>query len=78
MSDALDDLLSAIDQLELDDDEPDPFPWTDAARWCPAEVAWTAPYDDGLPEFLDDGAVIVTDPMRPWVVVAYTPPWWAE
>ncbi|MFV8275806.1 hypothetical protein [Mycobacteroides abscessus] len=73
--DPLDSLLATIDQL--DDDEPDDFPWTDAARWSPAALVELAndPYDV-LPE-LDDGAVIVTDPERPWVVTVYEPPWWA-
>lgn len=76
-SDPLDDLLATIDALE-DDTEVDPFPWTDAARWCPAVVAWESrdPYGD-LPAFDDDGAVVITDAARPWVVVRYTPPWWA-
>lgn len=74
----LDALLDTIDQLDAEDDEVDPFPWTDAARWCPAAITWAAPYDDGLPEFTDDGAVVICDPLRPWVVTAYTPPWRAE
>ncbi|EIC62263.1 hypothetical protein [Mycobacteroides abscessus] len=78
MGDPLDALLATIDALESDDDEVDDFPWTDAARWCPTEVEWDDPFEDSLPAFMDDGAVIVTDPMRPWVVTAYTPPWWAR
>lgn len=80
MTSDLDALLSTIDSLELDDDtdEVDDFPWHDAARWCPAELEWAAPYDDAMPEFTDDGAVIVCDPARPWVVTLYQPPWWAE
>lgn len=84
MTDALDNLLATIDALEADTDddddtdEIDPFPWTDAARWCPTEVAWDAPYDDTLPEFEDDGCVMVCDPERPWVVLVYEPPWWAR
>lgn len=76
MGDPLTELLDTITELESDD-ERDDFPWCDAARWCPTEVAWDAPYDDTLPAFLDDGCVIITDPMRPWVVVEYQPPWWA-
>ncbi|BBX30728.1 hypothetical protein MMAG44476_20034 [Mycolicibacterium mageritense DSM 44476 = CIP 104973] len=76
MTDPLDALLDTIDALELDDDDTDDFPWTDAARWCPTELDWADPYDDPLPAFEDDGAVIVTDPDRPWVV-RYEPPWWA-
>lgn len=79
VTDALDNLLATIDALEADtDDEVDDFPWHDAARWCPTEVEWDDPFGDDLPEFLDDGAVIVCDPMRPWVVLDYTPPWWAR
>lgn len=80
MAGDLDALLAEIDALEADTDEPevDDFPWHDAARWSPAAITWDAPYDNPLPEFLDDGAVIVTDPARPWVVVSYQPPWWAE
>lgn len=79
-ADPLDGLLATIDQLDDDtDDEVDDFPWHDAARWSPGvstvELA-DDPYDV-LPE-LDDGAVMVCDPLRPWVVVSYTPPWWAE
>lgn len=76
----LDALLATISELELDDtdDEVDTFSWADAARWCPTELEWAAPYDDQLPAFTDDGAVVVTDPARPWVVVEYQPPWWAE
>lgn len=77
MVDDLDTLIETIDHLEEDEDT-DTFPWCDAARWCPTEVAWDAPYDDPLPEFTDDGAVMVCDPLRPWVVVVYEPPWWAE
>lgn len=78
MTGDLDSLLATID--ELDDDEPDDFPWTDAARWCPTEVEWeeNSPYGDTLPEFMDDGAVIVVDAERPWVVLVYEPPWWAR
>lgn len=76
--DPLSDLLDDIDALEADDDETDPFPWHDAARWSPTVVTWDDPYGDPLPEFLDDGAVIICDPARPWVVLDYTPPWWAE
>lgn len=80
MSDALAELLAAIDSLELDDDEPDVFPWHDAARWSPAaiEAEKRDPYGDTLPEFTDDGAVMICDPARPWVVLDYSPPWWAE
>lgn len=79
MGDPLTELLATIDQLDDDtDDEPDLYPWTDAARWCPTEVDWAAPYDDQLPEFMDDGAVVICDPERPWVVTLYQPPWWAE
>lgn len=76
----LDALLSTIDALEADTDEPevDTFSWADAARWCPTEVHWDDPFGDDLPEFLDDGCVMVVDAARPWVVTAYTPPWWAE
>ncbi|MDM2173433.1 Uncharacterised protein [Mycobacteroides abscessus subsp. abscessus] len=77
----LDALLATITELEAEDDEvgePDTFPWCDAARWCPAEVHWDDPFGDTLPAFLDDGAVIICDPLRPWVVVSYQPPWWAE
>lgn len=78
-ADPLDSLLATIDSLELDDDEVDTFPWHDAARWSPGvstvELA-DDPYDV-LPE-LDDGCVMVCDSARPWVVVSYTPPWWAE
>lgn len=77
-ADPLDELLDTIDALELEADEPNLFPWTDAARWCPTEVSWDDPWDDGLPEFTDDGAVMVCDLLRPWVVTLYTPPWWAE
>ena len=76
-ADPLTELLATIDALELED-EPDPFPWHDAARWCPTELAWADSYGDPLPEFMDDGAVIIVDPARPWVVLVYQPPWWAE
>lgn len=72
----LDDLLADIAALELED-EPDDFPWFDAARWSPAEAAWDDPYEDSL-QFEDDGCVMVCDPARPWVVVSYQPPWWAR
>lgn len=73
----LDDLLDAIDQLE-DDTEPevDPFPWCDAARWSPTVACTPDPYGN-LPAFMDDGAVIVVDAARPWIVTVYEPPWWA-
>lgn len=74
--DSLDSLLATIDQLEADDE--DTFSWADAARWCPAALDWADPFEDSLPEFMDDGAVIIVDPARPWVVTAYTPPWWAR
>ncbi|CPW95143.1 hypothetical protein [Mycobacteroides abscessus] len=74
----LDALLATISELEDDTDEVDDFPWHDAARWCPAALEWDDPFGDTLPEFEDDGAVIVVDAARPWVVVEYTPPWWAE
>lgn len=81
-ADPLDGLLATITELETDDtdepDEVDDFPWHDAARWCPTEVHWDDPFGDTLPEFTDDGAVIVCDPARPWVVLEYQPPWWAE
>ena len=77
MGDPLTELLDTIDALETED-EPDTFPWCDAARWSPAALEWAAPYDDALPEFADDGCVIICDPMRPWVVLVYEPPWWAE
>lgn len=74
----LDALLDRIDALDDDTDEPDTFPWTDAARWTPgverAELR-DDPYDV-LP-LPDDGCVVVTDPERPWVVREYQPPWWA-
>jgi len=73
----LDTLLDTIDSLELDD-EPDTFPWVDSARWCPAALNWADPFEDSLPQFTDDGAVVICDPMRPWVVTVYQPPWWAE
>lgn len=72
----LDSLLDAIDQL--DDDTDDPYPWTDAARWSPAVASAPDPYGDPLPAFDDDGCVIVCDPLRPWVVLVYEPPWWAR
>lgn len=82
MASPLDSLLADIDALEADDDgEPDLFPWTDAARWSPAaalEAETADPYDDTLPAFADDGAVIIVDPLRPWVVLEYQPPWWAR
>lgn len=75
--DPLNSLLAEIDAL--DDGEVDTFPWHDAARWSPggerAELDGD-PYDV-LGE-VDDGAVIVCDPARPWVVLDYSPPWWAE
>ncbi|MBN7481037.1 hypothetical protein [Mycobacteroides abscessus] len=79
-ADPLDALLSTIDALEADDteDEPDLYPWVDSARWSPAALDWDDPYDNPLPEFTDDGAVIICDPERPWVVLEYQPPWWAE
>lgn len=76
-ADPLDDLLATIDQLE--DDTDDTYPWTDAARWTPgASTAALAgdPYDV-LPAPAD-GCVVVCDPARPWVVVEYVPPWWAQ
>lgn len=73
----LDGLLATITELELED-EVDTFSWADSARWCPTEVAWDAPYDDQLPAFEDDGCVIVVDAARPWVVLDYSPPWWAR
>lgn len=77
MTGDLDDLLATIDSLESDD-EVDTFPWVDAARWSPgtATVELDADPYDTLPE-LDDGCVMVCDPLRPWVVVEYSPPWWA-
>lgn len=75
MADPLTALLDTIDALELDD-EPDTFPWHDAARWSPGVAV--AAVDDTLPAFADDGAVIVVDPARPWVVLEYQPPWWAR
>ncbi|MDO3357798.1 hypothetical protein [Mycobacteroides abscessus] len=78
MTDPLDALLDTIDALELDDDDTDDFPWTDAARWCPTELDWADPFGDTLPEFTDDGCVMVCELERPWVVVDYTPPWWAR
>lgn len=77
-ADPLDALLSTITELESDDDDTDDFPWTDSARWCPAELEWDDPWDDTLPAFEDDGCVIVVDAARPWVATAYTPPWWAR
>ncbi len=67
------DLLATIDALESDDDDELKFPWSDAARWNPAEVA----RDDYL-EYLDDGCVLVCESARPWVVTLYEPPWWAQ
>lgn len=78
MGDPLDALLSTIDALEADDDEVDLFPWCDAARWSPGVLEWDDPFEDSLPAFMDDGAVIVVDAARPWVATAYTPPWWAR
>lgn len=77
MTGDLDDLLDTIDALEADT-EVDEFPWHDAARWSPAVAESRDPYGDTLPQFTDDGAVIITDSARPWVVVDYQPPWWAE
>lgn len=80
MTDPLDALLATIATLESDDtDEPDQFPWVDAARWSPGTATVELPNDpyDVLPE-LDDGCVMVCDPARPWVVTLYQPPWWAE
>lgn len=76
MASPLDALLDTIDALEADD-EPDLFPWHDAARWSPA-ASVAAVDDDTMPAFADDGAVIVCDPARPWVVLEYQPPWWAD
>lgn len=78
MTGDLDALLDTISELEADDDETDDFPWTDSARWCPTEVTWDDPFGDQLPEFADDGAVVICDPAHPWVVVEYTPLWWAR
>lgn len=82
MTSDLDALLLAIDALEADDaelesEDEDTFPWTDAARWSPAVVAADDPYGDPLPAFDDDGCVMVTDAARPWVVRVYEPPWWS-
>lgn len=74
--DPLDSLLSTIAELE-DHDEPDLFPWHDAARWSPGVVSWDDPYGDVL-VFEDDGCVMRVDAARPWVVLEYAPPWWAE
>lgn len=76
MTPDLDSLLADIDALEAED-EPDDFPWVDAARWSPTVTAVDDRYGD-LPAFADDGCVMVCDPLRPWVVVEYSPPWWAE
>lgn len=75
--DPLDSLLATIDGLE-DDEEVDDFPWCDSARWSPTAVAWDDPYIHSLPAFDDDGCVMICDPLRPWVITEYTPPWWAE
>jgi len=74
----LDALLETIDAL-TDESDDDLYPWVDAARWSPEAVEWEAddPYGDTLPQFTDDGAVIITDPDRPWIVTEYQPPWWA-
>lgn len=76
MTSDLDALLSTIAELE-DDTEEDTFSWVDAARWSPAVVERDDPYGDTL-EYLDDGCVMLCDPARPWVIVEYAPPWWAE
>ncbi len=76
MTDDLDSLLATIDSLE-DDDTDDPFPWTDAAWWSPAVVELPNDPYDTLP-MVGDGCVIVCDPLRPWVIVEYQPPWWAR
>jgi len=78
MGDPLTELLATIDALESDEPEVDDFPWTDAARWSPAAITWADPYDNPLLAFEDDGCVIICDPARPWVVLVYEPPWWAE
>lgn len=65
-----------VDVAEVED-ESDTFPWVDAARWRPTAMADDDPYGDTL-EYVDDGAVIVCDPLRPWVATLYEPPWWAE
>ncbi|MFT8179309.1 hypothetical protein ACLXNF_17165 [Mycobacteroides chelonae] len=69
----VDDLLADIAELEADT-----FSWADAAVWTPGGGAELAddPYDV-LP-LPDDGCVVICDPLRPWVVTAYAPPWWAR
>lgn len=78
VADALDDLLATI--AELDKDEVDDYPWVDAARWSPGELGdhTFPPPHDGHVAFAEDGCVLVTDPLRPWVVTEYQPPWWAR
>lgn len=75
-ADPLTALLDTITELELDDDV-DTFPWTDAARWSPGVALEALEADEPL-QFADDGCVMVCDPLRPWVVLEYQPPWWAR
>lgn len=60
-TDGLDALLADIDALEADD-EPDDFPWTDAARWSPVIVVLES---CAYLEFADDGCVMVCDASHP-------------